>query len=174
MKREMEPYQLIERSIIKKYRKELWTPFIVAVKRYELIKAGDKIAVCISGGKDSMLMAKLMQELQRHSDVPFELVFLVMDPGYNEINRQKIESNAELLHIPVDEVDDLVIGDLSHEAAGLEFFVQSHKYFLLFVGQRENKTPSAKINLAEGDKIRGTTSVCRLFTETASRVRTPE
>ena len=88
MERQMEPCQLIERSIIKKYRKELWTPFIVAVKRYELVQAGDKIAVCISGGKDSMLMAKLMQELQRHSDVPFELVFLVMDPGYNEINRQ--------------------------------------------------------------------------------------
>ncbi len=101
MKREMEPCQLIERSIIKKYRKELWTPFIVAVKRYELVQEDDRIAVCISGGKDSMLMAKLMQELQRHSDVPFELVFLVMDPGYNEINRQKIESNAELLHIPV-------------------------------------------------------------------------
>ena len=101
MKRELEPYQMIERSIIKKYRKELWTPFIVAVKRYELVQEGDRIAVCISGGKDSMLMAKLMQELQRHSDVPFELVFLVMDPGYNEINRQKIESNAELLHIPV-------------------------------------------------------------------------
>ena len=101
MERQMEPCQLIERSIIKKYRKELWTPFIVAVKRYELVQAGDKIAVCISGGKDSMLMAKLMQELQRHSDVPFELVFLVMDPGYNEINRQKIESNAALLEIPV-------------------------------------------------------------------------
>ena len=101
MKKTLEPYQLIERSIIKKYRKELWTPFIVAVKRYELVQAGDRIAVCISGGKDSMLMAKLMQELQRHSDVPFELVFLVMDPGYNEINRQKIESNAKLLHIPV-------------------------------------------------------------------------
>ena len=101
MKRELEPYQMIERSIIKKYRKELWTPFIVAVKRYELVQEGDKIAVCISGGKDSMLMAKLMQELQKHSDVPFELVFLAMDPGYNEINRQKIESNAELLHIPV-------------------------------------------------------------------------
>ena len=101
MKRELEPYQMIERSIIKKYRKELWTPFIVAVKRYELVQEGDKIAVCISGGKDSMLMAKLMQELQKHSDVPFELVFLVMDPGYNEINRQKIESNAELLHIRV-------------------------------------------------------------------------
>ena len=101
MKRDLEPYQLIERSIIKKYRKELWTPFTVAVKRYELVQAGDRIAVCISGGKDSMLMAKLMQELQRHSDVPFELVFLVMDPGYNEINRQKIESHAELLHIPV-------------------------------------------------------------------------
>ena len=81
MKKTLEPYQLIERSIIKKYRKELWTPFIVAVKRYELVQAGDRIAVCISGGKDSMLMAKLMQELQRHSDVPFELVFLVMDPG---------------------------------------------------------------------------------------------
>lgn len=101
MERQMEPCQLIERSIIKKYRKELWTPFIVAVKRYELVQAGDKIAVCISGGKDSMLMAKLMQELQRHSDVPFELVFLVMDPGYNEINRQRIESNAALLNIPI-------------------------------------------------------------------------
>ena len=101
MKRELEPYQMIERSIIKKYRKELWTPFIVAIKRYELVQEGDKIAVCISGGKDSMLMAKLMQELQRHSKVKFELVFLVMDPGYNEINRQKIESNAELLHIPI-------------------------------------------------------------------------
>ena len=73
----------------------------MAVKRYELVQAGDKIAVCISGGKDSMLMAKLMQELQRHSDVPFELAFLVMDPGYNEINRQKIESNAALLNIPI-------------------------------------------------------------------------
>ena len=71
------------------------------MKKYELIQAGDKIAVCISGGKDSMLMAKLMQELHRHSDVPFELVFLGMDPGYNAINRQRIESNAALLHIPI-------------------------------------------------------------------------
>lgn len=101
MKRELEPYQLIERSIIKKYRKTLWNPFVAAVKRYELIESGDKIAVCISGGKDSMLMAKLLQQLQRHSEIPFELVFLVMDPGYNEINRRKIESNAELLHIPI-------------------------------------------------------------------------
>ena len=101
MERQMDECQKIERSIIKKYRKQLWTPFIVAVKRYELIQAGDKIAVCISGGKDSMLMAKLMQELQRHSEVPYELEFLVMDPGYNEVNRQKIESNAALLHIPI-------------------------------------------------------------------------
>mgnify|MGYP000872150579 FL=1 len=101
MKRELEPYQLIERSIIKKYRKELWGPFITAVKQYQLIQEGDKIAVCISGGKDSMLLAKLMQQLQRHSDVEFELVFLVMDPGYNEINRNKIESNAKLLHVPI-------------------------------------------------------------------------
>ena len=101
MPRELAPYQLVERSINKKFRKELWKPFIYAVKRYELIRPGDKIAVCISGGKDSMLMAKLMQELHRHSDVPFEVVYLVMDPGYNEINRRKIESNAELLHIPI-------------------------------------------------------------------------
>lgn len=101
MAKTLEPYQIIERSIIKKYRKELWNPFIRAVKQYKLIQSGDKIAVCISGGKDSMLMAKLMQELHRHSETPFELVFLVMDPGYNEINRRKIESNAELLHIPI-------------------------------------------------------------------------
>lgn len=101
MAKTLEPYQIIERSIIKKYRKELWNPFIRAVKQYKLIQFGDKIAVCISGGKDSMLMAKLMQELHRHSETPFELVFLVMDPGYNEINRRKIESNAELLHIPI-------------------------------------------------------------------------
>ena len=101
MARTLEPYQLIERSIIKKYREQLWQPFIRAVKQYKLVQAGDKIAVCISGGKDSMLMAKLMQELRRHSQVPFELVFLVMDPGYNAVNRQKIESNATLLHIPI-------------------------------------------------------------------------
>jgi tRNA(Ile)-lysidine synthase TilS/MesJ len=101
MSRELETYQKIERSIMTKFHKELWTPFVSAVKKYKLIEENDKIAVCISGGKDSMLMAKLMQILQRHSDVPFELIYLVMDPGYNEINRKKIESNAELLHIPI-------------------------------------------------------------------------
>ena len=101
MARTLEPYQLVERSIITKYRKVLWNPFIEAVKRYEMIQPGDRIAVCISGGKDSVLLAKLMQQLQKHSDFPFELVFLVMDPGYNELNRQKIESNAALLNIPV-------------------------------------------------------------------------
>lgn len=101
MPRELEPHQLIERSIIKRFRKDIWNPFILAVKKYQLIQADDKIAVCISGGKDSMLCAKLMQQLQKHSDVPFELVFLVMDPGYNEENRRKIMENAELLHIPV-------------------------------------------------------------------------
>ena len=101
MARTLEPYQLVERSIITKYRKVLWNPFIEAVKRYEMIQPGDRIAVCISGGKDSMLLAKLMQQLQKHSDFPFELVFLVMYPGYNELNRRKIESNAALLNIPV-------------------------------------------------------------------------
>ena len=117
MPRELTKQQLIERSINKKFRKELWTPFVAAVKRYELIQAGDRIAVCISGGKDSMLMAKLMQELQRHSDVPFELVFLVMDPGYNEINRRKIESNAALLGVPITifETDVFAIANSAEE-----------------------------------------------------------
>lgn len=101
MQENIEKYKSVEQSISKKFRKEIWSPFVTAVKRYELIQSGDRIAVCISGGKDSMLMAKLMQMLQRFSDVPFELVYLVMDPGYNELNRQKIESNASLLNIPI-------------------------------------------------------------------------
>lgn len=98
----MERYQEIERSIVKKYRKPIWRPFVKAVQEFEMIKEGDKIAVCISGGKDSMLLAKCMQELQRHGRVNFELVFLVMDPGYNEINRQTIINNAKLLNIPIE------------------------------------------------------------------------
>ncbi len=101
MSQQPETYQLVEQSIQKRFRAELWSPFVRAVKNYELIQEGDKIAVCISGGKDSMLLAKLMQMLHRFSDKPFDLVFLVMDPGYNALNRQKIESNAELLHVPV-------------------------------------------------------------------------
>ena len=101
MPKQLETYQKIERSIITTYRRELWSPFILAVKKYELIQAGDKIAVCISGGKDSMLLAKLMQELHRHSEVPFELVFLVMDPGYNGENRKRIEENAKILNVPI-------------------------------------------------------------------------
>ena len=101
MARELERYQLVERSIIKRFRKEIWNPFIEGVKSYELVNEGDKIAVCISGGKDSMLMAKLMQQLQRVSETEFELVFLCMDPGYNEINRRKIEENARLLNVPL-------------------------------------------------------------------------
>ena len=91
----------IKRTLQSEFVRTLRKPFVDAVKAYGLVKPSDKVAVCISGGKDSMLMAKLLQELQRHSEVPFELVYLVMDPGYNEINRQKIESNAALLHIPI-------------------------------------------------------------------------
>ena len=101
MGRQLERYELIERSIIKKFRKVIWNPFIIAIKKYRLVNSGDKIAVCISGGKDSMLMAKLLQELKKYSEVPFELEFVVMDPGYNEINRKKIESNAALLNVPI-------------------------------------------------------------------------
>ena len=101
MARELEEYLLIERSSTKKYRKRIWTPFISAVKNYHLINKGDRIAVCISGGKDSMLLAKLMQMLERYSEVPFEVTFLAMDPGYSAPNRQKIEENAQKLNIPL-------------------------------------------------------------------------
>ena len=101
MSKELEFHQAVERSISKKFRKGIWNPFITAVKNYELIKPGDKIAACMSGGKDSMLIAKLLQMLQKYSEIPFDLVFLVMDPGYSEANRKKIERNAKLLDIPV-------------------------------------------------------------------------
>lgn len=97
----MDRTQEIERSIIKKYRKSIWNRFVGGVKDYHLIEEGDRIAVCISGGKDSMLLAKCMQELQRHSYMKFSLEFLVMDPGYNPANRRRIEDNAALLGIPV-------------------------------------------------------------------------
>ena len=101
MARTLDRCQLIERSIQKKYRKELWTPFVTAVKRYQLIQPGDRIAVCISGGKDSMLLAKLMQQLKRVTEIPFDVEYLVMDPGYMPENRRRIEDNAALLRIPV-------------------------------------------------------------------------
>lgn len=90
-----------EESIRKKFHKELWTPFAKAIVGYGLVKENDKIAVCISGGKDSFLMAKLFQELKRHNKFPFELVFMVMDPGYSAENREIIEKNAEKLGVPI-------------------------------------------------------------------------
>jgi len=96
----MEKYKDVEKSIIKKYRKEIWGKFIQAIMEYELIADGDKIAVCISGGKDSMLLAKCMQELQIHGQVKFEVVFITMDPGYHTDNIELIKNNSLLLNIP--------------------------------------------------------------------------
>ena len=104
----------VEESIRKTYHKRLFAKFTKAIRTYDLIQKNDKIAVCISGGKDSMLMAKLFQELQRHHKVNFELVFLVMDPGYNETNRKVIEHNAKLLGIPIT-VFDTEIFDIVYE-----------------------------------------------------------
>lgn len=101
MGKTLEKHTEIERSIIKKFRKTIWNNFIGAVKEYELIAPGDKIAVCISGGKDSMLLAKCIQQLQRHSEIPFEADYIVMDPGYNAENRALIEHNAKLMDIPI-------------------------------------------------------------------------
>ena len=91
----------VEESIMKKFRRQTWSRFTKAIREYELVKPGDRIAVCISGGKDSMLMAKLFQELERHSKFPFEVKYLVMDPGYSPENRRVIEDNARRLKIPI-------------------------------------------------------------------------
>lgn len=101
MSRDLTTQETAERSLIKTYRKSLWNPFIAAVKRYDLISPGDHIAVCVSGGKDSFVLAKLMQELRKHTDHPFQLTFLAMDPGYNQANRALLEENAKRLGIPL-------------------------------------------------------------------------
>ena len=98
----MEKYQEIERSIIKKYRKDIWSKFVKAVAEYQLIKENDRIMVCISGGKDSFLLAKCIQELKKHDKFPFEVHYVCMDPGYNEINRKLILENAKVLNIDLE------------------------------------------------------------------------
>ena len=98
----MEKYKEIERSIIKKFRKEIWGKFVKAVQEYKLIEDGDNIMVCISGGKDSFLLAKCVQELERHGKIKFNAHYVVMDPGYNEKNHQAIVENAQVLNIPIE------------------------------------------------------------------------
>ncbi len=98
----MERYKEIERSIIKTYRKDIWSKFSKAVRDYELINEGDRVMVCISGGKDSFLLAKCIQELQKHGKVKFEAKYVVMNPGYNEFNRDLIITNAEMLNINIE------------------------------------------------------------------------
>ena len=95
------PHVNIERSIIKQFRKEIWRPFVKGLQDYKMIQDGDKVAVCISGGKDSMLLAKCLQQLKRQSDTEFDLEFIVMDPGYHPDNRRMIQDNAALMNIPI-------------------------------------------------------------------------
>jgi tRNA 2-thiocytidine biosynthesis protein TtcA len=109
--------QDIEHSIITKYRKNLWRPFTKAVKDYELIQDGDKIAVCISGGKDSMLMAKLLEELQKHGPVNFSLVYLVMNPGYSKTTENQIIKNAKLMNININMFNSDIFKVLETEVA---------------------------------------------------------
>ena len=98
----MEKYKDIERTIIKKYRKEIWSKFVKAVQDYELINENDNIMVCISGGKDSFLLAKCVQELEKHGKVKFKARYVVMDPGYNQYNRDFIIDNAKILNVPIE------------------------------------------------------------------------
>ena len=105
MAREMNDVRRMEQRLLTALRKPIWRPFMRAIRDYRLLSPGDRIAVCISGGKDSMLLAKLMQMLQRHSETPFEAEFLVMDPGYSPENRARVLANAERLEIPCRVVD---------------------------------------------------------------------
>ena len=98
----MEKYKEIERSIIKRSRKEMWSKFIKAIQEYKLINENDNIMVCISGGKDSFLLAKCIQELQRHGKIKFNAYYVVMDPGYNDYNRDFILDNAKILNVPIE------------------------------------------------------------------------
>ena len=97
MTREITDAQRMDQRLLTDFRKPIWRPFMRAIRQYRLIQPGDRIAVCVSGGKDSMLLAKLMQLLQRHSEVPFEAVNLIMDPGYSPENRRQVEENAKRL-----------------------------------------------------------------------------
>ena len=141
----MERYKEIERSIIKKFRKAVWNNFCGAVNEYELIKEGDRIAVCISGGKDSFLMAKCLQELHRHSVIPFELEFIVMDPGYNPENRALIESNATLMNIPI-KIFESDIFDVAYNAGGAPCYLcaRMRRGFLM---QRQRSLVATKLPL---------------------------
>lgn len=118
MPKQLTPCELVERSIITKFRKGIWTKFLQAVKKYKLIEEGDKIAVCVSGGKDSMLLAKCVQELKRHSEIQFDAEYIVMNPGYSAQNLARIEENLWLLEIPakifrsdIFDVNDLIGGE---------------------------------------------------------------
>ncbi|MCD7949792.1 MAG: tRNA 2-thiocytidine biosynthesis protein TtcA [Erysipelotrichaceae bacterium] len=113
----MEKYKEIERSIIKTYRKQIWKPFIKALQNYELINENDKVMVCISGGKDSFLMAKCIQELQRHGQVHFEARYVVMDPGYNQYNLDYIKDNAKIMNVPI-EIFESPIFDVVEKSDG--------------------------------------------------------
>lgn len=113
----MEKCVEIERSIIKKFRKDIWSKFIKAISDYELIKENDNIMVCISGGKDSFLLAKCIQELIKHGKFPFTAHYVVMDPGYNKVNRELIEKNAKLLNVPI-EIFETNIFDVTAKVEG--------------------------------------------------------
>ena len=110
----MERYQEIERSIIKKYRKDIWSPFVRAIMNYQLIQENDKVMVCISGGKDSFLLAKCIQELSRHGKVPFKAYYVVMNPGYKEEHLKQIIENAHLLNVPIEIFESDIFSSISN------------------------------------------------------------
>lgn len=142
----MEKYKEIERSIIKKFRKEIWSKFIKAIRKYKLINDGDKIMVCISGSKSSYLMAKCIQELKRHSVINFDVYYVVINPGYSDYNLELILDNAMILNVPVKVLNsDIfdVLGDIDKNACHLCIKMQRE-----FLYNKANELGCNKIAIA--------------------------
>ena len=123
--------QEIERTIITSYRKRIWSKFTAAITDFEMIHDGDRIAVCISGGKDSMLLAKCFQELRRHGKQNFEVVYLCMNPGYNERNKQKILDNSRVLNIPLNMFETDIFDRVVNIEENPFFHLKIYYFFLL-------------------------------------------
>ncbi|HJA72155.1 MAG TPA: tRNA 2-thiocytidine biosynthesis protein TtcA [Candidatus Lachnoclostridium stercoravium] len=128
--------QEIESSIIKRFRKGIWRPFIKGMQEYRMVKPGDRVAVCISGGKDSMLLAKCMQEIIRHGDIDFQAEYLVMDPGYHPANRRRIEENAALMEIPVTIIESDIFNIVADETQSPCYLCARMRRGFLYDGAR--------------------------------------
>ena len=159
----MEKYQEVDRSLVTKYRRDIWRPFVTAVVQYRLIDEGDAVAVCISGGKDSMIMAKCMQELERHGPRRFRAEYVVMDPGYNPENRQLILNNAKLLNIPVRLFETPIFGIVDNVAGNPCYLCAAHAGAATCISNRPEASGAAKSRWYHFDDAIETTLLSMMY-----------